>query len=118
MKYIKLLICLQLLLSFSLMADEKVNIGYIFPSGGQKGSNFEIVVGGQNLKEIVGIYVSGNGISGELIELIINEKAGKYKKQKNDQIAELLRIQINIDKNAESGLRDFRLVTKTGSLLV
>ncbi len=39
------------------------HIGYIFPAGGQHGSTFEVVIGGQYLNGVSNVCVSGNGVS-------------------------------------------------------
>ncbi len=43
-------------------------IGYVYPAGGQAGSTFEVIMGGQALDQPVGIVVSGEGVSAEIIE--------------------------------------------------
>lgn len=39
------------------------HIGYVFPAGGQRGSTFDIVVGGQFLNGVTNVLVSGGGVS-------------------------------------------------------
>ncbi|MCB1066307.1 MAG: hypothetical protein KDN20_25740, partial [Verrucomicrobiae bacterium] len=43
-------------------------IGYVYPAGGQRGTSFEVVVGGQYLDDPTGVYVSGEGVSAEILE--------------------------------------------------
>lgn len=38
------------------------SIGYVYPAGGQRGSSIQITVGGQNLRGVSDVYISGNGI--------------------------------------------------------
>jgi hypothetical protein len=44
------------------VASPGPHIGYIYPSGGQRGRTFEVVVGGQYLKEATEAYISGGGV--------------------------------------------------------
>lgn len=43
-------------------------IGFVYPAGGQAGATFEVSVGGQNLDDPIGVVVSGEGISAEILE--------------------------------------------------
>ena len=53
---------------FSLYAGEAPHIGYIYPAGGVPGSTFSVKVGGQRLKNTIGIYVSGDKISAKVTD--------------------------------------------------
>lgn len=43
-------------------------IGYVYPAGGQSGSSFEVIMGGQSLNQPLGVVVSGEGVSVEIVE--------------------------------------------------
>ncbi len=45
-------------------------IGYVYPAGGQVGTVFEITVGGQFLKDVGNVYVSGDGVSAKVIQYL------------------------------------------------
>lgn len=174
----------------------KPQIGYLFPAGGQRGTSFQIAIGGQVLRQATDVYVSGDGVQAQIARYIrplrnINgdqrkllEKslkevrdlrlaelkgtdgsrtgAGKRKRQPkkestkaeeepevkmpehplldnleekslrelahirsilffprsklqiNRQIAEIVLVNIVIDKDAKPGLRELRVVTKNG----
>lgn len=47
------------------------HIGYIYPSGGRQDTKFDITVGGQYLKGVSSVHVSGNGVHAEIIEHIM-----------------------------------------------
>ena len=51
----------------SLGADNAVKIGYLYPSGGQKGTTFRITVGGQYLKKVNSIHFLNDGIKAKVI---------------------------------------------------
>jgi hypothetical protein len=44
------------------------HIGYVYPAGGQKGTKFQILIGGQFLDETTQVLVTGGGISTTVVE--------------------------------------------------
>ena len=68
-------------------AQERLpNVGYIYPAGGRQGSSFEVTIGGQFLKGVSGVYVSGKGVEAEFIKYIkpltkkqVNELRKKFR---------------------------------------
>jgi hypothetical protein len=44
--------------------------GYVYPAGGQQGTSFEVVVGGQFLNGVSGALITGNGVSVSVLELV------------------------------------------------
>lgn len=49
--------------------DERVpRVGYLYPAGGQRGETFGITVGGQYLRGSTKVYVSGEGVSAEVVK--------------------------------------------------
>ena len=92
-------------------------IGYVYPTGGQQGKSIEVIVGGQQLSSVTGVYVNGKGITGTIVEIIpvnLKEKNLRIKEQDIPQIEEKVKVRIDIKENAEIGIHDFRLVTKSG----
>jgi hypothetical protein len=59
-------------LSSAALAQKKQSsgtyIGYVYPAGGQQGTTFQIKVGGQGLDGIDGVVISGDGVTGKLVE--------------------------------------------------
>jgi len=49
-------------------AKREPHIGYIFPGGGRQGSTFEVTVGGQFLKGVNYIHVTGQGVRASLVK--------------------------------------------------
>ncbi len=49
-------------------ATREPHIGYLFPAGGQRGSVFEVIAGGQLLRGPSDVYVSGEGVSARVIQ--------------------------------------------------
>lgn len=43
-------------------------IAYVYPAGGQQGTEFEVIVGGQGLDKPIGAYVNGEGVTVEVVE--------------------------------------------------
>lgn len=99
---------------------QKGNIGYVYPSGAQRGTTVEVTVGGQNLSKAKGIIVSGEGVSGELIPSAAKaKKRGRKNKdigeEDNLQLADQVRFRLSVSKDAELGLRDLRLLMPDGT---
>jgi hypothetical protein len=98
-------------------ASAQAYIGYVYPAGGQQSKTVDVIVGGQNLSDVNGVIVTGKGITGTILEKIpvnLKEKNLRIKEQDIPQIEEQVKVRIVIDKNAELGLHDFRLVTESG----
>lgn len=57
-------------------AQKDPHIGFLFPSGGRQNSTFEMSVGGQFLRDVDEVYVTGRGIEAKVI---------KYFKHLSDQ---------------------------------
>jgi hypothetical protein len=70
--------CLAVLLSVATQAQAQrdPHIGYVYPAGGQVGTNFEVTVGGQYLTSITNAFVSGTGVQAIVLpyEPVINFK--------------------------------------------
>ena len=49
-------------------AQRVPHIGYVYPAGGRRGSVVEVLVGGQFLRNVTGVHVSGEGVHAEVIE--------------------------------------------------
>ncbi len=45
-------------------------IGYVYPAGGQQGTTFRVVAGGQRLGGADGFYVSGEGVRASVVEYV------------------------------------------------
>ena len=115
---IKLILWLTL---FGFLAALNVNaqayIGYVYPTGGKQGTSVEVVVGGQSLGDVKGVFVNGKEITGTIIEKIpvnLKEKNLRIKEQDIPQIEEMIKVRIDIGRKAEIGIHDFRLETENG----
>jgi hypothetical protein len=98
-------------------AQAQAYIGYVYPAGGQQGKTIDVIVGGQNLNDVNGVFVNGKDITGTVIEKIpvnLKEKNLRIKEQDIPQIEEKVKVRIVIGKKAALGLHDFRLVTESG----
>lgn len=62
----------------SAWASDVPHLGYIFPAGGVPGSTFTVTIGGQHLKNALGIHVSGAQVRGEVTDYTfeVDPKAG------------------------------------------
>ena len=60
------------------------SIGYAYPAGGQAGTIVDVVVGGQNVRPIVAVHVSGDGIRAEttrVVRALSNQQQGELWKR-------------------------------------
>ena len=49
-------------------ARREPHIGYVFPGGGRRGDVVEVTVGGQFLRGVTDVYVSGEGVRASVIQ--------------------------------------------------
>ena len=54
------------------------HIGYAYPAGGRQNSVFDVVVGGQFIKEANGVYISGGGVKAEVVKWYRPLTQGEY----------------------------------------
>lgn len=54
------------------------HIGYVYPTGGRQNSAFEVLVGGQFIKEAYGLYISGSGVKAEVVKWYRPLTQGEY----------------------------------------
>ncbi|NQT53633.1 hypothetical protein HQ576_16365, partial [bacterium] len=64
-------------------------IGYVFPAGGQQGTTFEIAVGGQLLRGVKRVCVSGEGVRAEIIKHY--RPSRNLQKEQRDKLRSLLK---------------------------
>lgn len=101
-----LLIFLMTSQLFSQTNYQSSSIGYVYPSGGQKGTNFEVIVGGQNLRGVKNVLFSTDGIKAEEF-LYIPFLNPKQKRLLLRKIGEIIRSRFrNSVKKVESQKKD------------
>ena len=59
-------------------ASRAPNIGYVYPTGGQRGTEFEVTVGGQFTREVQEVYFSGSGVKAEVVKWYRPLTQGQY----------------------------------------
>ncbi len=65
------LLLVACLVATSAHAQQKPpHVGYLFPAGGQRGSTFEITMGGQYLKGATNVIVSGSGVDVTVLQYV------------------------------------------------
>jgi len=86
------------------------HIGYAFPAGGQQGTTFRVMIGGQYLQGSTNVFVSGEGVSMEIVKFTRKYEPKRYRQfQRNikntkammegKEGAELEKLQKRIDQN-------------------
>ena len=53
---------------FSIAQTSSPYIGYVYPAGGQQGTVFQVVLGGQNLRSTNSVYFSDKGINATIVD--------------------------------------------------
>ena len=86
-----------------------VHIGYVYPAGGQQGTAFEAVIGGQFLTGVSSLDVSGGGVQATFVELI-QPISGKELNVLRIKVDELLakRAVVRNDFRALEAFRSFK----------
>jgi len=62
------------------------HIGYAYPAGGQKGSVFQIMIGGQNLRGVTDVHIVGDGVSASVVRYM-----GRVRNLSRDERREVMR---------------------------
>ncbi len=78
----------------SARAADTPHLGYVYPAGGQQGTSFEIMLGGQYLQGSTNIVISGEGV-----QVAVGRYSVKYERRQLGRIYSQL-------KNLSAGLED------------
>ena len=87
-----LTVCLTL--ASSVQGQTRAYIGYAYPAGGQRGTTFQVRLGGQGLDDVNGVLVTGTGVSAKVVE---------YYRKLGPQEMTLLREQLKEVKSPARG---------------
>jgi hypothetical protein len=94
-------------------AQPRPYIGFVYPGGGQRGTTFQIRVGGQNIDDSQSILVTGSGVTARIAE--------NYRRMNNQELtvvneqSHLLRKRTLSESARESLLSDLDANMMTGS---
>jgi hypothetical protein len=83
-------------------------IGFVYPAGGQRGTTFQVELGGQGLDDVDRALVSGAGVSAKVVE---------YHRKLNPQENQLLREQLRDLRRAPHGSAIAALVTSGPAMM-
>lgn len=97
-----------------LMSANPPRIGYVYPAGGEKGTTFEVTVGGIHILEMKSAVISGDGVSVSIISESAEEMKKKKGKAGNNAISETVRLKVSIEPKAAEGIREIRVGTEGG----
>ncbi len=78
-----------LLASTALAQRRGMNIGYVYPAGGQRGTSFEVVIAGQFLAGVDRVFISGSGVEAKFRELV-RPMSGRELNQLRIELDELM----------------------------
>jgi len=74
-------------------------IDYLFPAGGQRGTNVQVTASGRNLAQVIGVRIAGTGVSAKLSRV---------------ENPTTVILTITVAPGAALGERDIRLITAEG----
>ena len=63
-----LVAALSLVAVSAALAQRAPRVGYVYPAGGQQGTDFEVLIGGQGLDDPTGVLVSGGDVKSVVLE--------------------------------------------------
>ncbi len=86
----RMILAFTVLLAAVSVARGQAYIGYVYPAGGQIGTTFQVLLGGQGFEGISNIFVSGKGVTARLVE---------YNKRMNNQETALINEQLRELRN-------------------
>ena len=118
MKTYRIILTICILLTTYTSWSQKLSIGYLYPAGGANGSIVEIEAGGLNLQKATHVLFNHPGISGEIVPYEETVEKRKKRKKLNDQsspqLADKIRLRIQINSHVPCGLYDLRLQSPQG----
>ncbi|MBT3289414.1 MAG: hypothetical protein HN380_18870 [Victivallales bacterium] len=65
-----LLIAILLTMAWTQLGVAAPQLGYVYPAGGAQGTTFRVEAGGQSLRNVDGVRVSGAGVRAEVVEYV------------------------------------------------
>ncbi len=109
----RLPLCFSISLAFAALA-RAAEIGCVYPAGGAPGTTFEVSVRGQDLKTANGAHITGTGVDAALVRVIPLDPAMPGQRREVPQLQDEVVLRITIAKEAQPGVRDFRLICGNG----
>ena len=102
-RQVLLVVAAALVATPGLYAQDKVpHIGYVYPAGGQRGTYFEAIVGGQYTKEATEVIVFGEGVKVEIVSHYRPLTQGEY-------VGLSLKLRFKREELEEAGKKDLTL---------
>ncbi|WP_342750752.1 PPC domain-containing protein [Termitidicoccus mucosus] len=90
-------------------------IEHLYPAGAQRGRTLEIELVGRSIDGAREVWVSGEGVTGEVLKVTDPTPAQINEAKKNDAIAsQNARLRITIAPDAADGVRDLRIMADSG----
>jgi hypothetical protein len=90
-------------------------IEYLYPAGAQQGRTVEITLGGRSFDGAREVWVSGEGVTGEVLEINLPTDEQIREAQKRDEVAnQTARVRLTVAPGAGAGVRDLRIMARDG----
>jgi hypothetical protein len=90
-------------------------IDYLYPAGAAVGETLEITLGGKSLEGAREVWVSGEGVTGEVLG--VREPTAQQiaaSKQRDEVASQNARLRIRVAPGAAAGVRDLRIMGNAG----
>jgi hypothetical protein len=100
-------LCVFLFISSFVPAQQRdPKIGYVYPAGGQRGTTFEVLIGGRQIARSSDILISGSGVRGRIVHgypsmIINNSDDGKVARRIYDEAKRQLESTASPSKREE-----------------
>lgn len=90
-------------------------IEYLYPAGSPAGQTIEITLGGKTLEGAREVWISGEGVTGEVITIAQPTTAQINEAKKRDEVAsQTARLRLTLSPDAAPGTRDLRIMADAG----
>ncbi len=90
-------------------------IEYLYPAGSPAAQTLEIALGGKSLDGAREVWVSGEGVTGEVLNVKQPTKAQIDEAKKRDEVAsQTARLRLTVAPDATPGVRDLRIMADAG----
>jgi len=95
------------------------HIGYLYPAGATRGSEVEVLIGGDNIYGSSAVLVSHKGISGEIIDSSdpqahLHPSERKRRRPEDPPIDQQVRVKLRVERNVPAGEYELALLSEQG----
>ena len=113
--FLRVLPCALFPLVLAASAVAAPYIEHLYPAGGSAGQTLEVTLGGKALDGARAVWVSGTGVTGEVLTVNEPTRAQIAAARERDEVAsQSARLRLKIAPDAVRGVRDLRIMARAG----